>query len=147
MIITCHNCQTKYQVTYEAIGSVGRKVQCASCHQSWQQSAMPDPKPDLRLVPPDPESDRLFESMAEEALDAAIELEREAVADLAERIERARVERQRLEIEKAQRAVDASDAHHESIGRGTRHEIFHRAPVALCRHDEGAVLMKTSGIA
>ncbi len=37
MIITCPNCQTKYQVTYEAIGSVGRKVQCAHCQQAWQQ--------------------------------------------------------------------------------------------------------------
>lgn len=81
MIITCPNCQTKYQVTYEAIGSVGRKVQCASCRQSWQQSALPDPKPDLKLVPPDPESDRLFESMAEEALDAAIEAEEKTIVD------------------------------------------------------------------
>ncbi|KRA98178.1 hypothetical protein ASD83_14130 [Devosia sp. Root685] len=82
MIITCPNCQTKYQVTYEAIGSVGRKVQCASCRQSWQQSALPDPKPDLKLVPKDdPESDRLFESMAEEALDAAIEAEEKTGAD------------------------------------------------------------------
>ena len=81
MIITCPNCQTKYQVTYEAIGSVGRKVQCASCHQSWQQAALPDPKPDLKLVPKaDPESDRLFESMAEEALDAAIEAEEQTIA-------------------------------------------------------------------
>jgi predicted Zn finger-like uncharacterized protein len=76
MIITCPNCQTKYQVTYEAIGSAGRKVQCASCQQSWQQAALAETKPDLKLVPdPDPESDRLFESMAEEALDAAIEAE------------------------------------------------------------------------
>lgn len=82
MIITCPNCQTKYQVTYEAIGSAGRKVQCASCHQSWQQSALPDPKPDLKLVPkPDPESDRLFDTMAEEALDAAIEAEEKTIVD------------------------------------------------------------------
>ncbi|KKB78329.1 hypothetical protein VW35_11890 [Devosia soli] len=82
MIITCPNCQTKYQVTYEAIGSAGRKVQCASCHQSWQQAALPaDPKPDLRLVPsvPDAESDKLFENMAEDALDAAIETEEKSV--------------------------------------------------------------------
>ncbi|MBO9589937.1 zinc-ribbon domain-containing protein [Devosia sp.] len=87
MIITCPNCQTKYQVTYEAIGSAGRKVQCASCHQSWQQSALPDPKPDLKLVPPaDPESDRLFESMAEEALDAAIEAEEKTIVDVEPRV-------------------------------------------------------------
>lgn len=87
MIITCPNCQTKYQVTYEAIGSVGRKVQCASCQQSWQQAAVPDPKPDLRLVPQaDPESDRLFETMAEAALDAAIEAEEKTIADDAPRV-------------------------------------------------------------
>jgi predicted Zn finger-like uncharacterized protein len=82
MIITCPNCQTKYQVTYEAIGSAGRKVQCASCRQSWQQAAMPGAtRPDLRVVPSalDPESDRLFENMAEEALDAAIETEEKTV--------------------------------------------------------------------
>lgn len=87
MIITCPNCQTKYQVTYEAIGSAGRKVQCASCNQSWQQAALPDPKPDLKLVPkPDPESDKLFESMAEEALDAAIEAEEKTSAGDAPRV-------------------------------------------------------------
>ena len=87
MIITCPNCQTKYQVTYEAIGSAGRKVQCASCHQSWQQSALPDPKPELKLVPPaDPESDRLFDTMAEEALDAAIEAEEKTIADVEPRV-------------------------------------------------------------
>jgi predicted Zn finger-like uncharacterized protein len=86
MIITCPNCQTKYQVTYEAIGSAGRKVQCASCNQSWQQAALPDPKPDLKLVPkPDPESDKLFESMAEDALDAAIEAEEKTSAGDADR--------------------------------------------------------------
>jgi len=37
MIITCPHCQTKYQVAYEAIGSAGRKVQCAQCRQAWQQ--------------------------------------------------------------------------------------------------------------
>lgn len=84
MIITCPNCQTKYQVTYEAIGSAGRKVQCASCNQSWQQAAVFENKPDLKLVPtPDPESDRLFDTMAEEALDAAIEAEeKEVVGEL-----------------------------------------------------------------
>ncbi len=39
MIITCPHCQTKYQVTFEAIGSAGRKVQCAHCHRAWDQSA------------------------------------------------------------------------------------------------------------
>lgn len=84
MIITCPNCQTKYQVTYEAIGSAGRKVQCANCQKSWQQAAMPDvtpaKKPDLRVVTPeDVESDRLFDTIEEEALDKAIAEEEQAV--------------------------------------------------------------------
>ena len=45
MIITCPHCQTKYQVTYEAIGSVGRKVQCAHCHKAWTQEASHAPAP------------------------------------------------------------------------------------------------------
>ncbi|KQT48020.1 hypothetical protein ASG47_06460 [Devosia sp. Leaf420] len=86
MIITCPNCQTKYQVTFEAIGSAGRKVQCASCRQSWQQPALPPPGPDLRLVPKsEPESDRLFDNMSEEALDAAIEAEEKTAVEDAPR--------------------------------------------------------------
>jgi predicted Zn finger-like uncharacterized protein len=76
MIITCPHCQTKYQVTYEAIGSAGRKVQCAHCHQAWNQ----DPKtagPE-RSPPKDPESDQLFEQMAEDALDEAMAAEESA---------------------------------------------------------------------
>lgn len=82
MIITCPNCQTKYQVTFEAIGSAGRKVQCASCRQSWQQPALPPPGPDLKLVPKaEPESDRLFENMSEDALDAALEAEEKTLGE------------------------------------------------------------------
>ena len=40
MIITCPHCQTRYQVTYEAIGSTGRKVQCAHCQQAWSQKPL-----------------------------------------------------------------------------------------------------------
>jgi predicted Zn finger-like uncharacterized protein len=66
MIITCPNCQTKYQVAYEAIGSAGRKVQCASCNQSWQQVSAPAAQPDLRLVPEGgPEVDQLYETPEE----------------------------------------------------------------------------------
>ena len=39
MIITCPNCQTKYEVADQAIGSAGRKVQCANCHRSWKATA------------------------------------------------------------------------------------------------------------
>lgn len=75
MIITCPHCQTKYQVTYEAIGSAGRKVQCAHCNRAWQQEPLaPEPPP--------------TDPITEDALDEAIATEAEAVAaeraDLAE---------------------------------------------------------------
>lgn len=76
MIITCPHCQTKYQVTYEAIGSAGRKVQCAHCHQAWKQGAMPD-EPKAR---PDQDADAVFDAMAEDALDEAMSAEESAVA-------------------------------------------------------------------
>lgn len=72
MIITCPHCQTKYQVTYEAIGSAGRKVQCAQCQQEWRQRALPKTKPGARE---DQQSDALFEDMREDALDEAIMVE------------------------------------------------------------------------
>jgi predicted Zn finger-like uncharacterized protein len=80
MIITCPHCQTKYQVTYEAIGSAGRKVQCAYCQQDWQQSpAQPE-------APNEP-ADAMFEAMAEDGLDEALLAEEKAVAaELAQRL-------------------------------------------------------------
>lgn len=73
MIITCPHCQTKYQVTYEAIGSVGRKVQCAQCQQAWQQRPLPkdDATPEQKLA---------FEAIAEDALDEVMAAEERNVA-------------------------------------------------------------------
>lgn len=79
MIITCPHCQTKYQVTFEAIGSVGRKVQCAHCHQAWQQG--PKTGGDRPDDPERREADKLFEAMAEDALDEAMSSEAKAAAD------------------------------------------------------------------
>ncbi|UYN98446.1 MAG: zinc-ribbon domain-containing protein [Devosia sp.] len=62
MIITCPHCQTKYQVTYEAIGSAGRKVQCAHCNRAWQQTPSED----------DDDPDRLFDARSEEEMDKAL---------------------------------------------------------------------------
>ncbi|ODT71024.1 MAG: hypothetical protein ABS75_09830 [Pelagibacterium sp. SCN 63-23] len=76
MIICCPHCQTKYQVTFEAIGSAGRKVQCAHCHRAWQQSPMPADKP----VQSETGADTLFDAIAEDALDEAIMAEAGAVA-------------------------------------------------------------------
>ena len=75
MIITCPHCQTKYQVTYEAIGSVGRKVQCAHCQQAWQQG------PVSPQEPVSPEDQAAIAAVAEDGLDEALEAEEEAVGD------------------------------------------------------------------
>lgn len=84
MIITCPHCQTKYQVTYEAIGSAGRKVQCAHCQQAWQQRPL-NKKDDAA------EHEGAFEAIAEDGLDEALQAEEAAVAaELAERVERER---------------------------------------------------------
>jgi predicted Zn finger-like uncharacterized protein len=77
MIITCPHCQTKYQVTFEAIGSAGRKVQCAQCGRAWDQvppAANLDPAP----LDAEAEADRLFDDMAEDALDEVMAEEERA---------------------------------------------------------------------
>ena len=78
MIITCPHCQTKYQVAYEAIGSAGRKVQCAQCQQAWQQQ--PLPAEDVA----DPDRMPAFEALSEDALDEVMEAEERAAAAEAE---------------------------------------------------------------
>ena len=74
MIITCPHCQTKYQVTFEAIGSAGRKVQCAHCGKAWDQSPLPSAQT---------QDDQVFDAIAEDALDEVMVSEEKAV--LAER--------------------------------------------------------------
>jgi predicted Zn finger-like uncharacterized protein len=78
MIITCPHCQTKYQVTYEAIGSAGRKVQCAHCQQAWQQEPL---KPEAVK----PEHKAAFEAIAEDSLDEDMAAEEKAVVAETER--------------------------------------------------------------
>lgn len=78
MIITCPHCDTRYQVAYEAIGSAGRKVQCAHCNRSWEERAMPAPVD---------EEDRLFDPAAETALDQTMaEEERRVVGEVASHV-------------------------------------------------------------
>ncbi|WP_224703858.1 zinc-ribbon domain-containing protein [Devosia aquimaris] len=67
MIISCPHCQTKYQVTYEAIGATGRKVQCAHCQEAWQQAPLPKEEP-----PASPEVRKAEEAIAEDSLDEAM---------------------------------------------------------------------------
>lgn len=79
MIITCPHCQTKYQVTYEAIGSAGRKVQCAHCQQAWQQKPV-----DPSAAPS--RSDEPVDAISEDGLDEALASEEAAV--VAEQVQR-----------------------------------------------------------
>ncbi|MGV8954327.1 MAG: zinc-ribbon domain-containing protein [Cypionkella sp.] len=72
MIITCPHCQTRYQVTFEAIGATGRKVQCAHCQKAWSQKPLdPNASDDL-----DPQ----VRNVAEDALDDALAGEERRVA-------------------------------------------------------------------
>lgn len=87
MIITCPHCQTKYQVTHAAIGSAGRKVQCAHCQQAWQQTPLDMPA----ASPPAHEPDPMFDAMTEDSLDEALAAEEHAVA--AEKTARSVVEK------------------------------------------------------
>lgn len=68
MIITCPHCQTKYQVAFEAIGSAGRKVQCAHCHQAWQQTAQAEQQKASQ-------DDAPVDAIAEDAMDDAMAAE------------------------------------------------------------------------
>ncbi|VAW21103.1 hypothetical protein MNBD_ALPHA12-1425 [hydrothermal vent metagenome] len=64
MIITCPNCQARYQVASQTIGNAGRKVQCANCQTNWR--AKPEAGPD---------PDTMFDAEEEKALDAQFERE------------------------------------------------------------------------
>jgi len=89
MIIICPNCDTRYEVAAKAIGSAGRKVQCASCQQSWQAFPEPEqekPKPKPKLVAskddtPKKDDDQMFDAADEASLDAAFDAEAQKVAD------------------------------------------------------------------
>ncbi|WEJ58933.1 zinc-ribbon domain-containing protein [Devosia sp. FJ2-5-3] len=129
MIITCPNCQTKYQVTYEAIGSVGRKVQCASCQQSWQQ------RPPAPMVSPEPESDQLFEEIAEDALDEALQAEqREAAQQEAEERRARRLAERAQEPEKKKKTADAAELRKRQQAFSRRQTaMFSSLPMARMR--------------
>lgn len=78
MIITCPNCQTRYQLAEKAIGSAGRKVLCAHCQKSWNavpEKEQPLPKPKLVAEQEAPvhrrkNEDEIFTAEDEAALDA-----------------------------------------------------------------------------
>jgi len=117
MIITCPHCQTRYQVTYEAIGAAGRKVQCANCHRDWQEQAA---EPASHQV-----DDAVFDSLAEDGLDEAMASEERAVAvEVAEHL--ADEERR-----KQGEAVAAPAVHAEQLRR--RERAFLRRRKSLTR--------------
>ena len=94
MIITCPHCQTKYQVTYEAIGSAGRKVQCAHCQKAWQQA------------PIAPEEQAAFDAMAEDGMDEAMAAEERAVAaELARKVAEEEARQAEEEARKAEMVI------------------------------------------
>lgn len=70
MIITCPNCQSRYEVEAQALGARGRKVECANCHSNWR--AMPDAETG--------NEDQLFSSADEQELDAFFEAEEASAA-------------------------------------------------------------------
>lgn len=129
MIITCPNCQTKYQVTYEAIGSAGRKVQCASCQQSWQQ------RPPAPISSLDTESDLLFDEIAEDALDEVLQAEQRAVAEREAEDRRARRAAETApEPDKKKKTTDAAELRKRQQAFSRRQTaMFSSLPMARMR--------------
>lgn len=130
MIITCPHCQTKYQVTYEAIGSAGRKVQCAHCRRDWQQAPLDNDDAT-------PEQKEAFAAIEEDGLDEVMSAEEKAVA--------AEVE-QRLEQER-QAAIAASNAKAEAAILRNRQQAFSRRQSAMVADLPLARLRRTLRVA
>ncbi|WP_297110702.1 zinc-ribbon domain-containing protein [uncultured Devosia sp.] len=129
MIITCPHCQTKYQVTYEAIGSAGRKVQCAHCHQAWTQDAVIATQSESKSKGGvTTEDDKLFEAIAEDALDEAMRAEEGAVSTARGRVATA------PEAPLAPPGVDAAALKKRQAEFSRRqHAIVSRLPMARLR--------------
>jgi len=96
MIITCPNCQTRYQLANDAIGSAGRKVQCANCQVAWQATPeFPKPTPKPRVVTnqgKQDSDDRLFGADDEKGLDEEFSAEEQRLSAMSESVARVRAE-------------------------------------------------------
>jgi predicted Zn finger-like uncharacterized protein len=59
MILTCPQCETRYQVDGSKFPVAGRNVRCAKCGNVWHQlgpePAQPDPESEVIVAPPEPE--------------------------------------------------------------------------------------------
>ena len=131
MIITCPHCQTKYQVTYEAIGSAGRKVQCAHCQEAWQQ-------PPIEKDPPTPAAKQAFEAIVEDGLDDALVAEEKAVAaELAKRI--AKEEEARLQADAGKIDPAVIRTRQRAFSR-RQHAVWAEQPLARLRRGMRAAL-------
>jgi predicted Zn finger-like uncharacterized protein len=134
MIITCPHCQTKYQVTYEAIGSAGRKVQCAHCQEAWQQ-------PPIEKDPPTPAAKQAFEAIVEDGLDDALAAEEKAVAaDLAKRV--AKEEEARLQADAGKIDPAVIRTRQRAFSR-RQHAIWAEQPLARLRRGARVVMALT----
>ena len=134
MIITCPHCQTKYQVTYEAIGSAGRKVQCAHCQEAWQQ-------PPIEKDPPTPAAKQAFEAIVEDGLDDALASEEKAVAtELAKRL--AKEEEARLQADAGKIDPAVIRTRQRAFSR-RQHAILAEQPLARLRRGIRVVLALT----
>ena len=134
MIITCPHCQTKYQVTYEAIGSAGRKVQCAHCQEAWQQPPIEEDKP------PTPEAKQAFEAIVEDGLDDALAGEEKAVAtELAKRIAK---EEERLHADAGKIDPAVIRTRQRAFSR-RQHAMLAEQPLARLRRGARVVLALT----
>jgi len=101
MIITCPNCQARYQVASQTIGNAGRKVQCANCQTNWK--AKPEPVPD---------PDTMFDAEGEMALDA--EFEREEKAASQSQVKNQSQVMSQATSENAPDGTDGTDVAHEA---------------------------------
>jgi predicted Zn finger-like uncharacterized protein len=119
MIITCPHCQTKYQVTYEAIGSAGRKVQCANCQQAWKQQAFDE-------FEATEGQKRAIDALEEDQLDDAISTEEHNVA-----LELARQIQQEVELEAATSSPKKQKAPSDPAVLKSRQRAFRRRQHAM----------------
>lgn len=131
MIITCPHCHTKYQVTYETIGSAGRKVQCAHCQEAWQQRP-------VEKDPPSQAAKRAFEAIVEDGLDDALVAEEKAVAaDLAKPL--AKEEEARRQAEAGKIDPEVIRTRQRAFSR-RQHAILAEQPLAQLRRGTRVVM-------